>query len=475
MAAASVWAILGILSAERLVAAPRESGDTAEEKPAAPRYRQIPPDDEVLKAVSKHHTAFAAALRAGSYSGEQQQMAEDYLKKFLVPSWTLPANFPKLAKVRSDLRRELGTGRGKPHADAVSSLLDSMTKLAEGNFAPVTRVNAMLLIGDLNEQEPATPRDSPVPLADAFTVLVGAATGDKQPDAIKVAALVGLTRHARLNAADPQVVAQQLRPKLIELAGARTPPRGRSADGHDWMRCVAIKLLGLLRSAEPENSVAKVLGAIIVDQRNSIYARSVAAETLNNLDYSHAGGLNPTVYAVAVGRLALESCDSELKAATKEDRDISRRPLRAVLNSVSIGLTGLRTLAHDLGPPHADDVDKLNERVQALMSPFDEKTRKQEPKEKEAPKPKGKDKTKDKDSPKPKVKEEEISDPDLHKKLDEGIAALSTVISDIEARMGTAATAESAAAEPAAPAEAKAAAPAAAKPAAAPSAPRKPR
>lgn len=380
--------------------APKPEPDEVDAKPEKREdpYSHVRPDTFTKQQMAGLKKNTWAALKAGAYENdEQRQSLQTYYRKLILPSWTLEENYYMLPKFRNDLRNELRQGKnGDPHTDALTLLLAAMQRIASENFHPAVRYNAMLAIGDFNEQEPVGINGVPTPLPDAVPILVAALTDEKQIDAVKVAALVGLVRHARLGIADQQLVAQRLVPALIKLAAEKTPPATRSADGHEWMRCMAIDVLGLLRNVGDNNLVAKALATIVADKKDvpeqndrEMLVRCAAARALGNLNYANASGLNPVSLAESLAGLAVEACGRGTTSVSSEDAGelpIVRRRLRTEINTVILGLNGvderhkgIRGLAQD--SPNKDHVERLQQRVQNMALAFDKKDPKDAKKE----------------------------------------------------------------------------------------------
>src|SRR5262249_44218058 len=129
------------------------------------------------------------------------------------------------------------------HDYLVKITLAKMVEIAKGDFHPVARYNAVVLIGELNQKElvqvgGATP---PEPFSGMVPPLVEALTDPKQLDVVKVAALMGLFRYVEWDSKQP--VQKRLPPAVIDQIDAAClqiindkAPAGRSLDGHVWMQ-----------------------------------------------------------------------------------------------------------------------------------------------------------------------------------------------------------------------------------------------
>jgi len=249
----------------------------------------------------------------------------------------LPENRSKLPELRRKLCNNLrtcGTG-GRPsqvheHLNAIT--LQYAKGMATGNFHPATRVNAMLMIGQLNAKEAPSISVPPDPLPAALPVLVAAVADEKQIDAVKVAAMVGIFRHAELGAISSPSAQTAVLKAVVALLNAPRPA-GRSAAGDAWMRRQAARILATLRIGN-SSAVVAALAKTVADKRLPLSTRCAAAEALGRLDYRGAGGVNFTPTAAALRQLTIEVCAAETEP-------ISRRRLKSRLFAVGVGAAGI--------------------------------------------------------------------------------------------------------------------------------------
>ncbi|MGE3776935.1 MAG: hypothetical protein AB7F89_07120, partial [Pirellulaceae bacterium] len=72
------------------------------------------------------------------------------------------------------------------------------------NFHPAVRYNALLLIGELNKEEVSTQQRYPNPLPEALTFLIDEYKKPNQSEALRLACMLGILRHAQLNWGRPE-------------------------------------------------------------------------------------------------------------------------------------------------------------------------------------------------------------------------------------------------------------------------------
>ncbi len=140
-----------------------------------PGCEELPLDKLQKKNVGKIN----AMLMAGQFPAGTQTEADfdDFYTKYFLAQWTHWENVNRLPDFRGQLRSShLGRhSNGTQVHDHLNQLvLDFMSKLAAGPYCRAVRLNAMLMIGELNAVE--TP---PAPLPEALKVLVATVDSDK--------------------------------------------------------------------------------------------------------------------------------------------------------------------------------------------------------------------------------------------------------------------------------------------------------
>ncbi len=357
----------------------------AAKAPVQPAWRTMPIDPSMDKNARRIRSQVLKILRDGDISGdgrfgqEEQDQLTQYYGQYALRRWTLPEYFTELAGAKEQLasttrglRAELQTELAScSNQDAFNFLTQRSLAFMQyvvksypeeqGNFHPATRVNAMLMIGELGATPPPGFGQTPPPLPEATQVMLTHLQDPEQIDAVRVAALVGIVRHATLGGiTDPQI-RQTVVTTMVRVVNSAPPP-GRSLDGHMWMRSQAAEILGKVGVAAGGTTTA--LGAMVADIGLPISIRCVAARALGQLDYSGAGDLNASQLIVPLGRLA----DA---AIAEEDLDaLLRDRIKARLSSAQQGLAGLAAVAV---PPHQDLYTKTRTPVVAILAALDDR------------------------------------------------------------------------------------------------------
>ena len=282
--------------------------------------------------------AIGRILRGQSLADPQNaKLFDDYFnrffRQFINPS-PRPETFP-------DLRHDLHIFRVVGQKGAAYDRLNAMSYkymagiAASAKYGTAARVNAMLILGDLNEQEGGQP------LAKAFRPLLLFATGDSFrgkpiPDELKVAAMVGLNRWASLKAV-PSEQQAALAAAMLKLLGEQTPPAGRTAVGHNWMRRIAADILASLGSPGPKNEVVAAYEKVIANASARDTLRCETAESVGKLKFPQGSNVDFASLANLIGHQTVEICQRELDATERKPR---RRLFAYALRSALLGLGG---------------------------------------------------------------------------------------------------------------------------------------
>ena len=136
-------------------------------------------------------------------------------------------------------------------------------------------------------------------MPEALKVLLAAVENGKLPDAVRAAAMVGILRHAEAGIRDEDA-RRSLTAAMLRLT-AEDPPTGPAAPGREWILAQAVETLGLLGSVGEDDAVYKAMLKTVDDGKLRLCTRSIAAESLGQLNYAGAAGIDPSEAAATLG------------------------------------------------------------------------------------------------------------------------------------------------------------------------------
>jgi hypothetical protein len=229
----------------------------------------------------------------------------------------------------SDLRRRLASDlraaerAEKPDAfERLTALvLKSTTAIVQDRgYHPTSRLNAMLLLGDLNIRAINGNATRLVPHPDALPHLLGfaqvpAAEVTGADDAIRCAALHGLVRHGKAAGKDA-AERQSVLKATIAIASNDSVPQGRSEEVHEWIRRRALTVLETsLRpdAGELDEQAAVLLRALVANRSEMLRLRLEAARVLGSTQKQRErNALAATELAQSLGGLTIDLLNSEV-------------------------------------------------------------------------------------------------------------------------------------------------------------------
>lgn len=239
---------------------------TQEEKPAvaapapapAPAKFQSVPIPEAFKSdkVVREKKRLKDEVLRGSAAFNERDISEYYMS-YVIPRLT-SIESPELGnESRKEIIEDLNLAEKSPAIMKSFNdwLLKTMNAVAINNFHPAAGINAITIIGRLNDTKQPQGGGLPKPMAAAAGPLLKAAVGGKN-DGIRAAALEGLERHLRLGQtnwsdAQKQTVADELIKTLSEKQ-----PILRSNRAHAWLRGRSLDLLTLIKHKRQEEVYA---------------------------------------------------------------------------------------------------------------------------------------------------------------------------------------------------------------------------
>jgi len=252
--------------------------------------------------------AYKEAMTGG---GAFDATARGFLEQIALPQLQLESNWPTIERIRKRLREFLlgGIANEKSADEATKTVSVFMESLAARNDAdPVSRVNAMLLIGELQ-----SPDRKPWPPA-AATLAQAVANADL-PKAVRIAACVGLAKHVE---ATRGVVEEQQRlaavavPAIVAILKEPTTPE--SVAQNDWMASRCLSMLPLLGPMKP--ATAEDVVRILNDGSRSINVRVRAAAALA-AGADAESKIDAAALIQSIGGLAVSSLEGDVAAGDK--------------------------------------------------------------------------------------------------------------------------------------------------------------
>jgi hypothetical protein len=257
---------------------------------------------------------FTSALRSGQFSQEEQPIIES-VTKYSIAEFTLPHNLSVLPKKRAELKTRLKIASNAELPDAHKYLRvavrTGMMRLCGPEYHPFVRVNAMLVLAELNEKEATTDNKEP-PKGDVETLkfMIKAADDPKQLEAVKAAAMMGIDRQARLLAEaakrpdGPVLKDDRLANDTLKLAIEMVKP-----SHHEWLRRRGVALIAALGLVGKEAESPKLLQQLMANPKESLTMRCAAARAFGSLDFTSGPRIPFNTAILQMAHLSFEVLD----------------------------------------------------------------------------------------------------------------------------------------------------------------------
>jgi hypothetical protein len=275
--------------------------------------------------------------RPQALSAAEQRALDEYFNKYAL--LLLADEKSDLPKERKQLQAYFKSAARNPavHAHLMKLVLAKYTQMIlDGDLPMAVRINAMIVVGDLNEQE--SPGAPVTPLPDARRLLMAALQSSKAPDALKIVSLQALRRHAELDGIPPDAV-PSMQALMIRLITQQEPPRDRTKAGHVWLQELAAEVLGAIGSPGVKNSVVSACNDVLADPKASLEVRCAMAKCLSQLKLPD-NGVDVKSLASGLGYLAVDICRRESERLQSAATPPEVRRLIPQLRAVRAGLGG---------------------------------------------------------------------------------------------------------------------------------------
>jgi hypothetical protein len=279
--------------------------------------------------------------------------ADEFLVQYFFPQWTTEEGLKTIGNERQWLLRELQAAKDSAARKyLLDTTLIALRRIADDQYRPVSRYNAMLTISLLNDVEATigAQTTAPEPMAAALPFIVQQFEKPESPDAVRVAALLGMIRHVELenfkpstSAPIPAALKTKIVDHFVELAETVDPPPGREAEVHTWLRRRAIEGLAAACLTTPDPRLVTVVENLIRDEEESLAVRTTAAAALGRMSLQSPVKIDVAALAKDLGYLALVACDAELTAGLerrKQDLEREQRLAGTYSGDVALGIGG---------------------------------------------------------------------------------------------------------------------------------------
>ena len=298
----------------------------------AQKYETIPVKLDP-KEINRLKGDLNTALRNPAGFGASQQAVDDYLKKGFFPQMTgtSPESLGELAGRRQDLFKNIAQAANPSSQQYLIELAYNVSRvLARGNFHPAVRYNAVLMLGELDQQL-GTATNPPVPHPKATQELLELVEKDSfknpagatipVPESVKLGAVLGLERHTRYGVA-PQL-AERLTKALLAVMASKTP-EDVDADVHDWVRSSAAVALANQYAKAPTKEIQAALTALIADQKMELDDRCATAGAMKKITYAAGADIDGKATTDALAQLTMDVITNAAKLAEDFNKEAMR-------------------------------------------------------------------------------------------------------------------------------------------------------
>lgn len=298
-----------------------------------------------------------AVLSGDASYAQQKAIFDRWFAEVVFPAMTSTTQegLEELPKARRDFfNLYMRNAKSPQMVDTLSRVVafPTLRKIAEGNYHPAARVNAIVLMGRLNSREGVRKVTPPQPLSEAFIYMLdNVLLDDTKPMYLRAATLPWIQRHVDIDAQLPQGrIPPAYRQKVIDkmIAIANEPPVPNDGGMQSFMQRQAIRVLGALREPGSSQEVANLLLTKINDDTSSIGTKCDAMVAYANLKHQAVSDEDMNNILARIGEVALNAARSEVDFLDEESNH-----LKTLLARESVTVS--ETIDTTLGGPAEDD------------------------------------------------------------------------------------------------------------------------
>lgn len=284
------------------------------------RYTAWQHDETLANRQAEIFGGFTAILES------DRQGVDKFFDTFYFSRWTVPTEQGKVHGYAKDMiEKDFKDMTGSARTYLLNKSFDTLRKMAaDASVPPTARYNAMLAIGQLNQTEASARNAKPVPYSQSLEYLVKEYRNTKNPDYVRLGAMIGIHRHVLVDVADATMKDETLPTLFVNIVREGKPIANRKAEEQeliDWFRIRAIDGLGALKAAGigGNSAIVDLLVELIENVQESNDIRVRAARALGELDFqAHIGGGGAAINFQRLGSqlitLCKQICDSEISA-----------------------------------------------------------------------------------------------------------------------------------------------------------------
>ena len=257
-----------------------------------------------------------------------------WFEEYIIPKMaqTDERTLSLLGNARKDFFKRYVTQASNPAArnQVMNLVIPKMKEIAENNYHPACRTNAVIVLSELNAREGIRSRSLPVPNPTILPYLrniVTSADSAETPAFLNVPALAGIKRHAqcRVPNSDSPFSDQELRGITSEMTALLAEEATSEADRDRiaWQKRQAIQILGFLNSPGEGGSTAKLLRDLILNDDADSGLRRDAIISYGMLNFTgQPEAAEVMTVALKIGELVAQDAESESDYIENKINDI---------------------------------------------------------------------------------------------------------------------------------------------------------
>ena len=311
------------------------------------------PPMKAIKYVDHKQDRFSVEnmLRSGAEIPPREQAKFDqYFTQYILPPIAKadkPDGPVDLPEVRNEIKRNFRLANGAAYEQLTRIVRDFMKHVVIHVKDPACRVNALIVLGDLNESEGSGARPAK-PLPGALQDLVSYLKMKNLPDYMRVVCMVGVQRHASMNDTYPVApeVKEDITRLMLQMLAETKAPDTRAPSGHAYMRRSAAEILGGLGDIGKNGEILTAVLDAMNEKDAPLSFRLGLCGVVGSFVYPPKAKVDYKKAIIAVFAPVIDASERELaralQLAEQQQRFVApdRRRLGYVFKQASLALLG---------------------------------------------------------------------------------------------------------------------------------------